>query len=77
MSSSEHRSEVFDESSFDNWVDLAKAPALSPSLRLYNELQKLGFTVFLLTGRGESQRNATVLNLRSAGYSNWERLFLR
>lgn len=71
------RSEIFDESSFDEWVDMAEAPAITPSLRLYKELQELGFTIFLLTGRGEYQRHATERNLMYAGYTNWEKLILR
>lgn len=70
-------SEIFDESSFDEWVDMAEAPAITPSLRLYKELQELGFTIFLLTGRGEYQRHATERNLMYAGYTNWEKLILR
>ncbi|KAK4479112.1 hypothetical protein RD792_014623 [Penstemon davidsonii] len=70
-------SEIFDESSFDEWVDLAEAPALTASLRLYKGLQELGFTIILLTGRAEFQRNCTGINLQYAGYSNWERLILR
>ncbi|CAA0838613.1 HAD superfamily- subfamily IIIB acid phosphatase [Striga hermonthica] len=62
---------------FDNWVDLAEAPALSASLRLYKELQSLGFTIFLLTGRSEFQRNATEVNLMNVGYTGWKRLILR
>ncbi|KAE9448725.1 hypothetical protein C3L33_19379, partial [Rhododendron williamsianum] len=46
-------------------------------LKLYKEVQQLGFTIFLLTGHDESQRNITVKNLRYAGYSNWKRLILR
>ncbi|KAM7519487.1 hypothetical protein LguiB_018449 [Lonicera macranthoides] len=69
--------EIFDEKSFDEWVDMAEAPVLPASLRLYKELQRLGFTIFLLTGRVESQRNVTEKNLRDAGYKNWEKLFLR
>lgn len=71
------RSDIFDEKSFDEWVDLAEAPALPSSLRLYNELSKLKFKIFLLTGRSEFQRNKTAQNLEYAGYSNWERLLLR
>ncbi|CAL5371211.1 unnamed protein product [Camellia sinensis] len=41
-------SETFDEVSFDEWVDLAEAPALLASLKLYKELQEMGFTIFLL-----------------------------
>lgn len=63
--------------SWDEWVYLAEAPALPASLTLYKELQQLGFTIFLLTGRDESQRNITVKNLQYAGYSNWKRLILR
>ncbi|KAG5067678.1 hypothetical protein JHK85_000055 [Glycine max] len=55
--------EIFNETSFDNWVDLAAAPALPASLSLYNELKELGFKIFLLTGRSEFQRNATGANL--------------
>lgn len=70
-------SEIFNEMSFDDWVNVAKAPALPASLRLYKELQQLGFKVFLLTGRIEYQREATEANLLFSGYSNWERLILR
>jgi predicted secreted acid phosphatase len=67
----------FNETSFDAWVDVAKAPALPSSLKLYNELQGLGFHIILLTGRSESQRNATEENLLFAGYHSWEKLILR
>ncbi|KAL2479925.1 HAD superfamily [Abeliophyllum distichum] len=70
-------SEIFDEVSFDNWVDMAEAPAIPASLRLYKELEERGFTIILLTGRTEVQRKATELNLQYAGYSNWQRLILR
>ncbi|KAM1178587.1 hypothetical protein ACFX13_018200 [Malus domestica] len=70
-------SETFDEASFDEWVELAEAPALPASLNLYSQLERLGFKIFLLTGRSEYQRNATAKNLLFAGYNNWERLLLR
>ncbi|CAK9159826.1 unnamed protein product [Ilex paraguariensis] len=59
---------------FSEWVDLAVDPALSASLVLYKELQKMGFKLILLTGRNESLRNATKKNLFEAGYSNWKGL---
>lgn len=68
---------MFDEDSFNKWVDLAEAPALPASLRLYNELQQLGFKIFLLTGRTESQRKSTDKNLLDAEYTNYESLILR
>ncbi|KAE9585696.1 hypothetical protein Lal_00010294 [Lupinus albus] len=69
--------EIFNETSFNDWVDKAEAPALAASLDLYNELLELGFKIFLLTGRSEHQRNATETNLLLAGYDKWERLILR
>lgn len=72
-----HRSEPFNEAAFDEWVELAQAPALSASMNLYKELKQMGFTIFLLTGRSEHQRNVTGKNLLFAGYNNWERLILR
>uniref|UniRef100_A0A0D6QTH6 Acid phosphatase n=1 Tax=Araucaria cunninghamii TaxID=56994 RepID=A0A0D6QTH6_ARACU len=69
--------EDFDENSFNGWVDLAEAPALSASHRLYTHLIKLGIKVLFLTGRDEEQRNATAQNLIQAGYHSWEQLLLR
>lgn len=71
------RSEVFDETAYNEWANLADAPAIPASLMLYNVLKRLKFKLILLTGRTEVQRNATAKNLLLAGYSNWERLILR
>ncbi|CAN6456831.1 unnamed protein product [Victoria cruziana] len=68
---------AFNETSFDEWVEEGVAPALPESLRLYNELQSLGFELFLITGRSESQRNITTSNLLLAGYTTWNSLILR
>ncbi|XP_018460075.1 acid phosphatase 1 [Raphanus sativus] len=70
-------SEPFESNSFNEWVVGGTAPAFEASLRLYNALKQLGFTIVLLTGRDEHQRSATETNLRDAGYSGWERLLLR
>lgn len=70
-------SESFNEKSFNDWVGLAEAPALTASLRLYKELSEMGVTLILLTGREEFQRNATEKNLLDAGFSHWEKLLLR
>ncbi|KAI4383047.1 hypothetical protein MLD38_008928 [Melastoma candidum] len=67
----------FDPKKFDEWVDEAAAPAIQPSLKLYNEVMDLGFKVFLLTGRSEKQRAVTVENLINAGFQNWDELILR
>uniref|UniRef100_A0A0D2ZV13 Acid phosphatase n=1 Tax=Brassica oleracea var. oleracea TaxID=109376 RepID=A0A0D2ZV13_BRAOL len=70
-------SEPFDSKSFNEWVVQGTAPAFAASLRMYNALKKLGFTIILLTGRDEDQRSFTEANLRDVGYSGWERLILR
>ncbi|XP_057966965.1 acid phosphatase 1-like isoform X2 [Malania oleifera] len=36
-------SETFDERTFDDWIDLAEAPAILASLSLYKELKQMGF----------------------------------
>ncbi|XP_038890795.1 acid phosphatase 1-like isoform X2 [Benincasa hispida] len=70
-------SKPYNDTSFNEWVNKGLAPPLPMSLRLYKKLQNLGFKIFLLTGRGESQRNITEENLLKAGYSGWEKLILR
>ncbi|KAK1366698.1 Acid phosphatase 1 [Heracleum sosnowskyi] len=69
--------EVFDDVAFDKWVDKGKAKAIKSSLKLYEELVKLGFKVFLLTGRTERRRNITTDNLTKSGFHGWEKLILR
>lgn len=55
----------------------ANSPAIAPMLALYKEALNHGVNIFFVTGRTESQRNATRLNLRRAGYSNWSGIYLR
>jgi hypothetical protein len=53
---------------WDDWVQAADAPALGPSRCLYLSLLSAGYSVAFLTGRGEAQRDATMRNLEAAGY---------
>ncbi|HRD68854.1 MAG TPA: HAD family acid phosphatase [Legionella sp.] len=55
----------------------ANSPAIKPMLSLYKDALKHGIQVFFVTGRNESERRATQLNLTKAGYSNWSGLYLR
>ena len=55
----------------------ANSPAIKPMLSLYKDALKHGIQVFFVTGRNESERQATQLNLIKAGYSNWSGLYLR
>lgn len=67
----------YNETAWDEWVFQGKAPALPASLKLYEELQGLGFQLVLLTGRPEDQRAVTEQNLLFSGFCCWERLILR
>jgi acid phosphatase len=68
---------TYDKSAFNVWVESAKAPAIAGTLRLYNEAQRLGVSVFFITGRPEAQRAVTEQNLRSQGFQNWQELIMR
>lgn len=68
---------VFDKKAFDAWADAAKAPVIPGTLRLAKEAQRLGVTVFFITGRPESERANTERNLSTQGYSGWQQLYLR
>lgn len=55
----------------------AQAPAIKPMLQLYNEAIKQGVSVFFITGRNQSELQATTTNLLRAGYKNWTGLYVR
>ncbi len=55
----------------------ADSPAIKPMLSFYQVVLKHGIKVFFVTGRHESERNATIKNLLLAGYKNWSGLYLR
>ncbi|OMO52194.1 Acid phosphatase (Class B) [Corchorus olitorius] len=69
--------EAFDPVQFDKWVSSGIAPAIEPSLKLYEKVLDLGFKVFLLTGRSEEQRSVTIENLTRVGFHSWDKLVLR
>jgi predicted secreted acid phosphatase len=62
---------------WDDLVAKANAPAIAGTLRVYNEAIKRHVDVFFITGRPESQRDATAANLKAAGYATWSGLILR
>ncbi|KAK8516220.1 hypothetical protein V6N13_025728 [Hibiscus sabdariffa] len=69
--------EIFDPIEFDKWVQRGTAPAIEPSLQLYEKVLDLGFKIFLLTGRNEQHRSITIENLTKAGFRRWDKLILR
>jgi acid phosphatase len=68
---------AFDSAVFNAWLDTAKAPAIPGTLRLYKEAQKLGVSVFFITGRSDTVRAATERNLREQGFDHWQQLYTR
>ena len=68
---------AYNAAAFDAWVDTAQAPAIPGTLRLYNEAQRLGVSVFFITGRPEPQRAVTERNLQAVGFNNWLELAMR
>jgi acid phosphatase len=51
--------------------------AIQPTLTLYRYAKAHQVAVFFITGRYEYERQATMENLRKAGYENWDGLYLR
>ena len=58
------------------WDLLGRSPALTPTLRLFQQARALGIAVFFITGRPEAQRAATERNLRTAGFDGFARLYM-
>jgi acid phosphatase len=68
---------AYNPSVFDAWVQRGDAPAIPGTLRLYREAQKLGVSVFFISGRWETERVATERNLRADGFDKWNLLVMR
>jgi len=68
---------AYDGNVFNAWAETAVASAIPGTLRIFKEAQRLGVSVFFLTGRPEKQRAATERNLRGQGFENWQQLVMR
>ena len=66
----------YTQAGWNAWVKEADAPAIKPTLRLFNRSKEQGEAVFFVTGRDENQRGPTEANLEEAGYSGWEALIM-
>jgi acid phosphatase len=62
---------------FDAWVMSSRGQAIGGTARLYKEAQRLGVTIFFITGRSEAERTVTERNLREQGFEGWDRLYMR
>jgi predicted secreted acid phosphatase len=64
---------------FADYIAQGNEPVIQPTLDLYNYAKANGVAVFFVTGRSDSVklRNATVKNLKAAGFATWEGLYLK
>jgi predicted secreted acid phosphatase len=58
------------------WDQLGRDPAIAPTLQVFQLARTLKVAVFFITGRPESQRDATERNLVAAGYSGYQKLYM-
>ncbi|WP_406830848.1 HAD family acid phosphatase [Pedococcus sp. KACC 23699] len=70
---------VFTPAAQQPWVDGERFPAVPGMVDFVNDAEKMGFTVFGLTGRTDSQKSHTVSNLAKVGYTAFpsERFFTK
>jgi acid phosphatase len=54
-----------------------RLPAIPQTRALYRHARALGAVVFFVTGRRESARRSTRVNLHRRGYAGWERIVMR
>jgi hypothetical protein len=62
---------------FDAWIGLGEATAIEPTRDFFNAVRAKNIPVFFITGRRDSQRDATLLNLDHAGYQGYAKLVTR
>lgn len=58
------------------WDQLGRDPVIAPTLQIFKLARKLNVTVFFITGRPESQRQATERNLAAVGYEGYQKLYM-
>lgn len=58
------------------WDQLARDPAIGPTLQVFQKARSANVAVFFITGRPENQRAATERNLRRVGYGGYARLVM-
>jgi acid phosphatase len=62
---------------FNAWILKSSAKAIPPALEFFNSVKSEGVAIIFITARRDSQRQATLRNLRRAGYKGWTKLILR
>jgi predicted secreted acid phosphatase len=65
------------ESMWYDWINEAKAPAIPEVKALYDFVVSKNINVVFITGRDNSQYDATYRNLKNAGYTKFDTLILK
>ncbi len=66
----------YNPKTFHKWEKTPKK-AIPAMLELYHFIQSKGITIFFVTGRRENRRKATEQNLKSAGFTSWQGIYLQ
>ena len=64
----------YDKDAWEEWIQSARAPAISSTLELFNAAKKKGIDIFFISGRHPDEIAATITNLHRAGYGDWKEL---
>jgi HAD superfamily, subfamily IIIB (Acid phosphatase) len=62
---------------FPAWINRAEAKAIEPTRTFFNAVRARNIAVFFITGRRDSQRKVTILNLHREGFDGWSGLMTR
>jgi predicted secreted acid phosphatase len=62
---------------FNQWILKGSARAIEPARKLFEAAKAKGVAVIFITGRVNSQRDITILNLDHAGFEGWTELRTR
>lgn len=58
-------------------IHAAKSPAIQPILKVYHDAVQHGVAVFFVTGRHGTERRATLVNLKRAGFNQWDGVYFK
>lgn len=62
---------------FTQWILKGSAKAVEPARKLFEAAKAKGVAVIFITGRTDSERDITILNLDHAGFEGWTELRTR
>jgi predicted secreted acid phosphatase len=62
---------------FNQWILKSSAKPIEPARKLFDAAKANGVALIFITGRPDKQRDATILNLKHAGFEGWTELRTR